>query len=162
MKRSVEWNGQVQRHGAGEAGMFNFQIAGRRAQRLAALFITCACAMAAILAGKPAAGGAGSGETFAYAQFRHHASRQAVASEGIADPQVDMPEPLRVKQERALRKYRFDQMKKHGEELAKLANSLQKDLEKSNENILSLQIVDKAQKIEKLAKKIQEEAKTGT
>ncbi len=79
-----------------------------------------------------------------------------------ASSQIEIPEKLRIKQERDLRKYRFDELKKHASELAKLANSLHEDLDKSNENILSLQIVDKAAKIEKLAKKIQDEAKTGT
>jgi hypothetical protein len=77
-------------------------------------------------------------------------------------PQMEIPEKLRVKQERDLRKYRFDKLKEHAAELAKLAASLHEDLDKSNENILSLQVVDKAAKIEKLAKKIQDEAKLGT
>jgi hypothetical protein len=79
-----------------------------------------------------------------------------------AAPTMDLPESIREKQKRELRKYRFKKMKEHGEELAKLAKSLQEDLDKSNENILSLKIVDKAQKIEKLAKKIQDEARNGT
>jgi hypothetical protein len=73
-----------------------------------------------------------------------------------------VPEAMKEKQRRDLRKYRFRKMKEHGKELAKLAKSLQEDLDKSNENILSLEIVDKAEKIEKLAKKIQNEARYGT
>ena len=84
------------------------------------------------------------------------------AQDDASSDQMEIPERLRVKQQKELRKYRFDQLKEHAAELAKLANSLHEDLEKSNQNILSLQIVDKASKIEKLAKKIQDEAKSGT
>lgn len=76
--------------------------------------------------------------------------------------QMEIPQKMKAKQEKELRKYRFDQLKEHAAELAKLANSLHEDLDKSNINILSLQVVDKAAKIEKLAKKIQDEAKAGT
>ncbi len=76
-------------------------------------------------------------------------------------PDMEIPERLRAKQQKDLRKYRFDKLKENAAELAKLANSLHEDLDKSNENILSLQIVDKAAKIEKLAKKIQDQAKSG-
>lgn len=84
------------------------------------------------------------------------------AQDDASSDQMEIPERLRVKQQKELRKYRFDQLKEHAAELAKLANSLHEDLEKSNQNILSLQVVDKASKIEKLAKKIQDEAKSGT
>lgn len=73
------------------------------------------------------------------------------------DPLAD----LTPKQKRDLMKYRFERMKEHADELAELAKSLQEDLDKSNVNVLSLQVVEKAEKIEKLAKKIREEAKVG-
>lgn len=63
------------------------------------------------------------------------------------------------KRKQALVNYNFKQLKKHAAELAKLTQSLQKDLEKSNANVLSLEIVRKAAKIEKLAKKVKSEAK---
>ena len=45
-------------------------------------------------------------------------------------------------------------MKRDADELADLAKSLQEDLNKSNQNVFSLGVVDKADKIEKLAKRI--------
>jgi hypothetical protein len=66
---------------------------------------------------------------------------------------------LPAKRKRDLLKYNFNQMKKDAQEVAKLAQSLQEDLEHSNENVLSLGVVSKAEKIEKLAKKIKENAK---
>jgi hypothetical protein len=62
--------------------------------------------------------------------------------------------PLSGKQKRNLLKDNFEKMKRDAGELADLAKALQEELNKSNENILSLDIVEKADKIEKLAKKI--------
>jgi hypothetical protein len=70
-----------------------------------------------------------------------------------------LPTPLTPKQRRDLMKDRFENMKKHADELADLAKSLQEDLSKSNENVLSLKLVEKAEKIEKLARKIKDEAR---
>ena len=64
------------------------------------------------------------------------------------------PSPLSGKQKRDLLKANFEKMKRDAGELADLAKALQEELNKSNENILSLDIVDKADKIEKLAKRI--------
>jgi hypothetical protein len=61
---------------------------------------------------------------------------------------------LSGKQKRNLLKANFEKMKRDAGELADLAKALQEELNKSNENVLSLDIVDKADKIEKLAKKI--------
>ena len=61
---------------------------------------------------------------------------------------------LSGKQKRDLLKANFEKMKRDAGELADLAKALQEELNKSNENILSLDIVDKAEKIEKLAKRI--------
>lgn len=68
--------------------------------------------------------------------------------------QESSQEPLSAKQKRDLLKANFEKMKRDAGELAGLAKALQEELNKSNENILSLNIVDKADKIEKLAKKI--------
>jgi len=64
------------------------------------------------------------------------------------------PSSLSPKQKSDLLKANFEKMKRDAGELADLAKALQDELNKSNENILSLDIVDKAEKIEKLAKKI--------
>jgi len=62
--------------------------------------------------------------------------------------------PLTDKQKRDLMKSNFEKMKRDAKDLADLAKALQDELDKSNENILSVNIVDKADKIEKLARKI--------
>jgi hypothetical protein len=68
--------------------------------------------------------------------------------------------PLTKKQQQELLKSNFEKLKRDADELAALAKSLQQDLDKSNENVLSLKVLDRAEKIEKLAKKIRSEAKS--
>ena len=63
------------------------------------------------------------------------------------------------KQKRDLLKQNFEKMKRDAEELATLAKALQEELAKSNENVLSFQVVTKAEKIEKLAKRIKSTAR---
>ena len=62
--------------------------------------------------------------------------------------------PLSEKQRHDIMKANFEKMKHDAKELADLAKALQDELAKSNENILSLDVVDKADKIEKLARRI--------
>lgn len=64
-----------------------------------------------------------------------------------------------LKQKQAIINDNFKKLKQHSQELAKLAKSLQSEVEKSNQNVLSLEIVKKAAEAEKLAKKIKDEAK---
>jgi hypothetical protein len=77
-------------------------------------------------------------------------------------PQLIEPERtpgLSPRQKREIAKSRFEKMKQDADDLAALAKSLQEALEKSNQNVFSLQVVEKAEKIEKLARKIKGEAK---
>ena len=62
-------------------------------------------------------------------------------------------------QKKALMELNFKKLKDHAKALAELSKSLQDDIEKSNENVLSLEIVKKAEQAEKLAKQIKNEAK---
>jgi cell envelope opacity-associated protein A len=70
-----------------------------------------------------------------------------------------LPPEITRKQRKDIQKMRFEKMKKDVGELATLADSLKDDVDKSSENILSLEIVEKAEKIEKLAKRIKNAAK---
>jgi hypothetical protein len=69
------------------------------------------------------------------------------------------PVIMTSKQRQAILKSNFEKIKKATEELATLTKSLQDEVDKSNENVLSLKIVEKAEKIENLAKKIRNTAK---
>jgi hypothetical protein len=63
------------------------------------------------------------------------------------------------RRDRALVKANFERLKHDTDELADLAKSLQQELNKSNDHLLSLDVIDKAGKMEKLAKKIKGSAK---
>jgi hypothetical protein len=79
------------------------------------------------------------------------------AALGAQEIQVRENEPTRAlspKQKRDLLKSNFEKMKRDADELAGLAQSLQDDVNKSSEHVLSLQIMEKAEKIEKLARRI--------
>lgn len=76
------------------------------------------------------------------------------AIQGMPSNDEYPPNPLTEKQRRDLVKANFEKMKHDAKELANLAKGLEDELNKSNENILSLDVVDKADKIEKLARKI--------
>jgi hypothetical protein len=134
---------------------------GRLLLRVALMLIAgLVLALAAWMPSKNGAAGPVVGS--AYAQATPPPPLMQPPSPSDAAPQVSVSERIIDRQKKELRKYRFKKMQEHGEELAKLAKSLQEDLDKSNENILSLEIVEKARKIEKLAKQIQDEARTGT
>jgi hypothetical protein len=70
-----------------------------------------------------------------------------------------LPPALTRKQKKDLLKQNFEKMKRNADELATLAKALQEELAKSNENVLSFQVVTKAEKIEKLAKRIKSTAR---
>jgi hypothetical protein len=70
----------------------------------------------------------------------------------------EAPPPFSAKQKRSILKSNFEKMRHDVNELADLTKQLQGDLDKSNENVLSLAVMDKADKIEKLAKKIKASA----
>jgi hypothetical protein len=79
-----------------------------------------------------------------------------------SDPQSSLPSlqipsrpRLTHKQRQALLTMNYKKMRKQAAALASLANSLQKDVDQSNANVLSVAVIKKAKQIEKLAKRIQ-------
>jgi hypothetical protein len=70
-----------------------------------------------------------------------------------------LPPDLTRKMKKDVLKLNFETMKSNADEIVELSKSLQAEVDKSNENLLSLKIVDRAEKIEKLAKKIKELAR---
>lgn len=87
-------------------------------------------------------------------------SQQFPAPPAIKQQTGDSEGPaLTAKQKQELLKSNFEKMKHDADALAALAKSLQQDLGKSSENVLSLKVLDQADKIEKLARKIKTEAK---
>ena len=84
--------------------------------------------------------------------------------EGAAEPRAQVSEPpehppLGRKQRQQIVKDNFEKLERDVSELADLAKSLQEDLQASNENVLSLAVLEKADRIEKLGKQIKKRAK---
>jgi len=84
--------------------------------------------------------------------------RPVPSPQNLPEQPEETPPGLTPKQQRELLKSRYEKLKQEATQLADLAKSLQQDLDKSNSDVLSLSVVDKADKIEKLAKKIKSEA----
>lgn len=83
-------------------------------------------------------------------------------SQGTHEPGVDDQTSQTAssgKKNRALAQANFEQAKHDAMQLSGLAQALQLELSESNGNVLSLDVIDKAAKIEKLAKKIKGTAK---
>jgi hypothetical protein len=69
------------------------------------------------------------------------------------------PPEITPKQRRELMKSNFNKMKAEAAELASMANELRDELDKTSVDILSVDVIHRAEKIEKLARKIKDEAK---
>ena len=78
----------------------------------------------------------------------------------LAPPQTGPGPPLSRDQKRNMLKSNFEKMKHDANELTDLAKALQEELNKSDENTLSVDVIDKAKKIGKLAKKIKGSAQS--
>ena len=76
------------------------------------------------------------------------------------DEGAPTPTVLTPQQREDLLRSDFEKMKRDAAELTTLAQSLQAELEKSNEHTLSIKIVEKAKRIERLAKNISKTAKS--
>jgi hypothetical protein len=87
------------------------------------------------------------------------AAAAAQDSQEHPTPDIGTAPPLTGKQKQDILKSNFEKLKRDADELAALAKSLQEEIDKSNENVLSLKVMEKAEKIERLAKKIKAVAK---
>ena len=59
-------------------------------------------------------------------------------------------------------KHRQEEIKQDTQKLFQLASDLKAAVEKTDENIMSLDVIKKAEEVEKLAKKVKEKMKEGT
>jgi len=89
-------------------------------------------------------------------------SSQTSGRHSIPNIQPVLPDetsPLSAKQKLSIMHANFEKSKTDAVELAALAKGLREELDKPNVNVLSFEVVNRAEKIEKLAKKIREETK---
>ena len=72
------------------------------------------------------------------------------------------PDEVRIERERvkAMNKDRQRQLKTDTDKLLQLATELKEYVDKTNENILSIEVIKKTDEIEKLAKSVREKMKT--
>ena len=75
------------------------------------------------------------------------------------DARNDIPASMTAMQKQSLMRANFEKSKSDAEEMAALAKGLREVLDKPNVNVLSVEVINRAEKIEKLAKKIREETK---
>jgi len=124
-----------------------------------ALIITVTLAFLGLSGGPPCMRGQSLGQT----QGGFPSTQQQFPGQKRFPAQSPSPETFpkknSQKRKKVLLDYNFKKLKQHAQDLAELAKSLQTEIEKSNENVLSLEIVEKADQAEKLAKKIKNEAK---
>ena len=92
---------------------------------------------------------------------RREAAAQIVAQQQaeIGTDQDNSQRTLQARQKRYLIKENLERLRHDAGELADLSKALQEELDKSNENVLPLGVVAKADKIQKLAKKIKSNAR---
>lgn len=83
----------------------------------------------------------------------------------LAAPEQDRRETSREEermkrdQQKALNMKRQEELKRDTDKLVKLANELKEYVDKTNENVLSLDVIKKADEIEKLAKSVRDKMK---
>ena len=72
---------------------------------------------------------------------------------------MDIPPEMQREMNKRLNKERQEQLKKDTDRLYQLATELKQSVDKSNENVMSLDVIRKAEEIEKLAKQVKEKMK---
>jgi hypothetical protein len=75
---------------------------------------------------------------------------------------TDQQQEMEDRMQKAANKKRQDEIKEDTQKLYQLAGELKEAVDKSNENLLSMDVVRKAEEVEKLAKKVKEKMREGT
>jgi hypothetical protein len=73
-----------------------------------------------------------------------------------AQPRSEQEAKLQREQAKKLNKQRHDDLKRDTDRLLELATQLKQYVDKSNENILSVEVVKKADEIDKLARSVRD------
>ena len=73
----------------------------------------------------------------------------------------DIPPDMQHKQVKALNQERQASLKKDTDKLLQIATELKQQVDKTNENQLSLEVIRKTEEVEKLAKSIRDKMKSG-
>ena len=92
------------------------------------------------------------------------APRVRSQSDYVDDPQFHQrrsqeDRDLDAKREKAMNRDRYERIKRDTDKLLELATQLKEYVDKTNENVLSVDVINKADEIDKLAKSIREKMK---
>ncbi|MBV8206677.1 MAG: hypothetical protein JO041_07780 [Acidobacteria bacterium] len=88
------------------------------------------------------------------------ASRQGTKfPRSLSQEPTQQDERVRQEREKALNTRRQEDLKRDAGRLLEMASELKQDVDKTNENILSLDVIKKAEQIEKLAKSVKDKMK---
>jgi hypothetical protein len=87
-----------------------------------------------------------------------HSLTQQRSNDGLSQQEREMED----RRQREANKKRQDEIKQQTDKLFQLATELKDAVDKSNENLLSLEVVRKAEEVEKLAKQVKEKMREGT
>ena len=74
-------------------------------------------------------------------------------------PDLDIPPEMQREMNKRMNKERQEQLKKDTDKLVQLATELKQSVDKSNENVMSIDVIRKAEEIEKLARQVKEKMK---
>jgi hypothetical protein len=88
----------------------------------------------------------------------HHMMGAEIPNEARAMINTD-PQSMSAKQKLSIVHANFERSKSDAAELATLAKELRAELDKPNVNVLSLEVMNRIEKIQKLAKRIRDETK---
>jgi hypothetical protein len=89
-----------------------------------------------------------------------HGARAATPlPDDSSNTRTEIPEAMSAKQRQSIMRANFEKSKSDAAELAALAKGLREILDKPNINVLSPDVINRADKIERLAKKIRDETK---
>jgi len=108
-------------------------------------------------------GGHGGGPMGGSSMGAQDASQVAPASSSVPSvvPDIPIPSDMELSQAKMRNTERQKQLVEETQKLLSLANELKADVDKSNKDTLSLEVVRKADEIEKLAHNVKEKMKNG-
>ena len=84
-----------------------------------------------------------------------------VADPSVAGPSPAIPPSIRYHQQKMLAEKGQRELKQETDQLLQLAQQLKASVDKTNRNVLSLEVIKKTKAIEKLAKQIREKMQNG-
>lgn len=83
------------------------------------------------------------------------------ADPSASGPGIALPPSIRYHQQKMLAEKGEKELKKETDQLLQLAQQLKASVDKTNRNVLSLEVIKKTKEIEKLAKEIRETMQNG-